>query len=62
MVNRNEWVPVSRQQLKHKIHGRSVYAAKFKANKHYDLNDIKKFAEKTRLKLLISLFLQWRFW
>ena len=47
MVNRNEWVPVSRQQLKHKIRGRSVYAAKFQAKKHYDLDDIRKFARKT---------------
>ena len=45
------WVPVSRQQLKHKIHGRSVYAAKFKARKYYDFDDIRQFAEKTRLKM-----------
>ena len=51
MVNRNEWVPVSRQQLKHKIRGRSVYAAKFQAKKHYDLDDIRKFARKTQQKL-----------
>ena len=46
MVKRDELVPVSRQQLKHKIRGRSVYAAKFQAKKHYDLDDIRKFAKK----------------
>lgn len=54
MVRRDEWVPVSRQQLKHKIRGRSVYAAKFLAKKNFDLDDIRKFAEKTQQKLARS--------
>ena len=54
MVNRDEWVPVSRQQLKHKIRGRSVYSAKFQAKKTYDLDDIRKFAKKTQQKLAQS--------
>ena len=58
MSNNKEWIPVSRQQLSHRIKGRSVYAAKFKAKKYFDLDDIKKFAEKTRLKLAQSQTVQ----
>ena len=58
MSNNKEWIPVSRQQLGHRIKGRSVYAAKFKAKKYFDFDDIKKFAEKTRLKLAQSQTVQ----
>lgn len=51
---RDEWIPTTRKQLKHKIDGRHVFQSTFRANKHYDLNDVKDFVRKTRRKLVAN--------
>lgn len=50
-VARNEWKPVSKMQLKHKINGRDVFVAKFKSRKTYDFDEVVKFVKKMRKNL-----------
>ena len=50
-VARNEWKPVSKMQLKHKINNRNVFVAKFKSRKTYDFDEVVKFVKKMRKNL-----------
>lgn len=50
-VKRDEWKPQSKMQLKHKINGRDVFVAKFKAVKKYDFDEVVKFVKKMRKNL-----------
>lgn len=45
-IKRNEWRPVSKLHLKHKIQGRNVFVAKFKAIQRYEYKDVSYFVEK----------------
>ena len=48
---RDEYEPIFKTQLKHRIKGRNVFLAKFRANKHYSFDKIKSFVQDMQDKL-----------
>ena len=49
--SRDEYEPIFKSQLKHKIQGRNVFLAKFRANKMYSFDKIKSFVQDMQEKL-----------
>ena len=49
---RDEWKPIKKMQMPHKIGGRQVLMAVFKPDKTFEFDGVKEFADKMRRQLI----------